>query len=379
MTVHFVYRSHYEGPMGLHHKVFDDESVLAWFQRHWEPIEGDASWAHAEEVLGTRVYGFNTMFRNIAEHSVPRPKTNSQLTEFLEEHLYVEGEILHSPHCVQVITDDDEIQLAYYFFDDAYLKRHGPLAALLLRDDWQLPTMAGEGTFQPQVKTQALRPKAKGEGTTYLVFHSYYDSENLDELLGPCRIDGVRLPDLARHLIAARPVEDQWPLELLLLRSQILPEARRGKPKEPEAAFLHALVDSPTDGASWMIFNDWLLEQGRPPVGTTLLDQGLRRSAQYPLTALEQFFSSDIKLVQEQLKDQFAVNRNALKRRAEKALVQTAEHVAQAYLHTDRWDDRDLYHQWFLFDDLWASAHPALAQSILRYADRWDVLTPGDD
>jgi hypothetical protein len=33
-----------------------------------------------------------------------------------------------------------------------------------------------------------------------------------------------------------------------------------------------------------------------------------------------------------------------------------------------------MYHQWYLFDDLWASAHPDLANAILRYASRWDVL-----
>jgi hypothetical protein len=44
-------------------------------------------------------------------------------------------------------------------------------------------------------------------------------------------------------------------------------------------------------------------------------------------------------------------------------------------LHTDRWDKRDLFHQWFLFDDLWAAAHPALADGVLKFARRWDVLS----
>ncbi len=43
-------------------------------------------------------------------------------------------------------------------------------------------------------------------------------------------------------------------------------------------------------------------------------------------------------------------------------------------LHVARWDKEDLYHQWYFFDDLWAAAHPDLANALLRYASRWDVL-----
>jgi hypothetical protein len=32
------------------------------------------------------------------------------------------------------------------------------------------------------------------------------------------------------------------------------------------------------------------------------------------------------------------------------------------------------YQQIFLFDDLWASAHPDLANSLLRYGAHWDPL-----
>ena len=58
-----------------------------------------------------------------------------------------------------------------------------------------------------------------------------------------------------------------------------------------------------------------------------------------------------------------------------KSLVQAERHVAQLCLHTDRWDDRDLYHRWILFDDLWAGAHAELAEAILQFATRWDVLS----
>ena len=30
------------------------------------------------------------------------------------------------------------------------------------------------------------------------------------------------------------------------------------------------------------------------------------------------------------------------------------------------------YQQWYLFDDMWAAAHPDLAASLLRYATSWN-------
>jgi hypothetical protein len=58
--------------------------------------------------------------------------------------------------------------------------------------------------------------------------------------------------------------------------------------------------------------------------------------------------------------------------------ITVADHVVQLCLHTDRWGKRDLYHRWVLFDDRWAGTNRNLADAILRYARRWDVLTTGD-
>jgi hypothetical protein len=35
MSVHFVYRSHYEGPSGKHVRRLDADSVLGWFRAVW--------------------------------------------------------------------------------------------------------------------------------------------------------------------------------------------------------------------------------------------------------------------------------------------------------------------------------------------------------
>jgi hypothetical protein len=52
-------------------------------------------------------------------------------------------------------------------------------------------------------------------------------------------------------------------------------------------------------------------------------------------------------------------------------LVAIDEHIAQFGFYPGG----GTYHQWILFDDLWAGEHEHLAQSLLRFESRWDVLS----
>src|SRR5262249_34346757 len=125
ISVYFVYRSHYEGPSGKHDRRLEGDSILRWFRAAWErakQAEDASEWVGAE--LGCSVYGFETIFVAARERSLPPPKSDRELKTYLTEHLYVEGEILYKPHALQVLTDDDEIELAYYFFDDHFLERN---------------------------------------------------------------------------------------------------------------------------------------------------------------------------------------------------------------------------------------------------------------
>ena len=55
-------------------------------------------------------------------------------------------------------------------------------------------------------------------------------------------------------------------------------------------------------------------------------------------------------------------------------LVQVGEHVVQLFAHEDNND----YDHWYVFDDLWGAAHPALANALIRYT-RWDMLSTGNE
>ncbi|MCC2670929.1 MAG: hypothetical protein K0Q72_3400 [Armatimonadetes bacterium] len=336
MSVYFVYRSHYAGPTCQHVRRFEDESVLAWFQARWEgAADPDAAYARVKELLGTDVYGFNSLFTAIAESSLPCPKTARQLAELLEEHLYYEGELLCKPHAIQVLTDDDELELSYYFFDDHYLERRPNATAYLLREDWRLPEGAAEGAVKP-VATSRVRPSGHGEGTVYLAFIAYYDSGSLSDQEGGYRIQGIHLPELCRYLAAHSP-QGEWPFELLLLRSQLTAdEAGNPLSQALEACGRLPLVhlyDDLGDGDSLT---------GGPQSAREVVESHLEESGEQP--------------------------------EERRSLVQVEEHVAQLCLHVDRWGDRDLYHRWILFDDLWLAANPALGNAILTYVKRWDVL-----
>jgi hypothetical protein len=330
MSVLFVYRSHYEGPTGKYVRRFEDASILDWFRARWRGASEEAAEQAAHTALGADVYGFDSLFNAIEEHDLKPPRSDSELRDYLDEHLWVEGEIVHTPHAIQVATDDDEIELAYYFFDDAFLVKDGAKAAFLLHESVELPATAGASGYKPRGESTPLGSKG-GEGAVYMTFLAY------DSLRGGYRIEGLRLPELRNYLIAAEPTP-LWPFELRLLRSRI--DADRS------------------------------------------LAEGLIACAGYPVADICN--SIDTSTIGFGPPDAAASELNGLLTQTwwtgstqdpGKSLLQSETHVAQLCLHTNRWGDEDLYHRWILFDDLWAGAHSDLAEAILRYATRWDVLS----
>lgn len=59
-------------------------------------------------------------------------------------------------------------------------------------------------------------------------------------------------------------------------------------------------------------------------------------------------------------------------RRPERTLIEVGEHLAQLALHSDGIGHRP----WYVFDDVWAGAHPDLAASLIHYAYHWDPGCP---
>ena len=359
MSAWFTYRSPYDALLGKHVRRLPDDSVLAWFQRNWncagKSEDEDEQHARAgdwlRDELETDPYGLSSIFTRAARDKIPAPTTEEELFGLLREHLYVEGDkdeqLLCRPGCIQVYTDDDNLDVAYYFCDDKYLSEYGTQAAFLLHEHWRLPTLSSPDGFVPKVPPRRLRKGGRGEGGTWLVTTSCCGKCELAELhkTPPAFLPGVRMPELPDFLRGHKAAVD-WPAEFVLLRIQM---------PEPGEVSNDDLWDA-LDRIVWFP-GRWVLE-------------GLEEVQQLERAEARRLLSDNrLQMVHEKGRP----NGNLCR-------IQTSAHLAQLcwlVAHAPQWSwGRNVYHQWYLFDDCWASANPDLAHGLLRFATRWDVLTP---
>jgi hypothetical protein len=331
--MYFVSRWREKSPLGKRVVAVPDATVLDWFRRGWgrdTPVE----WIANE--LGGDVYGLDSIFDEARKGSLPAPESMDELRGLLHEHLWVEADdkgdyIRLGEHALRVRTDDDEVDLAYYFIDDEAVAESPDRLAFLVNDVWPLPAGADDsGVFSSGVPVRSVRLEPAGPESVFSVrlpWESPDAARNLD-LAGAIEFVGLTLPGLAARLRAVdvTQVED-LPHDARLLRALIAPgEDDLGpalqryirlagySPSVPDASFLLAQA---TDGST---------ELSGPP----LLQ---------PIDSLTQ---------------------------SDKHILQAARYI----------DDFFGFDQWFLFDTQWASAHPDLARSLLRYAAHWDPYGP---
>lgn len=349
MPIWFVYRCPYDGPMSKHVRRLDGaDTLLEWFRSIWRPIpDRHAAYEYAEQILGTDVYSFGSHFFRIAEENLPIPETIDALHEQLESSLYV-GEYRATDDTIQAGTEDDEWAMVMYWFTDDFARRHPQRVMYLLREDWRLPDTAGPGGFRPAPGIKRLLPATSSEKSLYLVDHDISRCGDIDDFCSAERLPGLRLPDLVPWLLTQTQehLEEISGHQLVHIRRVVLQILEAGEGLE--GSFRRSLVESPTDEATWAAYSDWLADQDRPPASLHLLELALRQLSiepyengigPYPLRA------------------------------------QTNRHSASLVLPA-----RDaMYDQWFFFDDLWASENVDLANALLDYTGRWNVLDDFDE
>jgi hypothetical protein len=376
MPVYFAYRSFDLGPTGKYLKRFEDDAVLDWFRRHWEYLaveDSEQADDRLTEVLGCGGWFLWNPFQMAAEEGLRPPKSGKALMDLIRRCMG-EGDFTGSPHCLQVFTEEDGEGGALYYFDGHFLKQSAGLAAYLLHEDWRLPSGLGDGRFVPSVPTNAL-PPGGGSGATYIVILERESKYPLDDLMPGYRIEGMRLPELARHLCCCLPpVTDgcDWHGRLRQLPALMLAGAEAADPME--AAFLRAARAAPGDAVNWAAWSDWRQERGGEPPGISLLRDAFARLARIPGRYQDNLpRDADLDNSCRQLIDFEARHRDEL-RAAPRSLIHVEDHLAQMCLDVG-WTDEPYFSQWYFFDDLWASARPDLANAILRFAARWDVLS----
>jgi hypothetical protein len=371
MPVWHVYRSFDVAPTGKHLRRFDDDTLLEWFQRNWEYLaveDRDLADQRLIEVLGYGGWPLFMPFIQSAERGLPTPESIEDVVVRMRA-VFREDVISPSPHALEMMTEDDGEGGAVYFFDGHFLKKSGHRAAYLLHDDWRLPSGAGEGGFIPTDETKELEPAGDGPGATYAVFLVRESKYPIDDLMPAWRIDGVRLPGLAGHLLAVLP-DKAFPGYLRVLPALAFAGVSMREPMEE--AFLSAIRTNPSDAASWAAWNDWRSEGGMEPPGIGLLRDAFARMARLPGSVQDELVrkTSPRELLKIEKKHAAKV------RKTPKSLIHGEEHLLQMCLDGSRDDETGPYFgQWILFDDLWASAHPELADALLTWCARWDVLS----
>jgi hypothetical protein len=332
--MYFVCRWRYESPFSKRVVAVPEITVLDWFRRGWDHSDVDPyEWVDRE--LGGNVYGLDSIFDRARKRNLPRPDTIDDLRGLLHEHLYVEADdkadyIRLDGYALRVRTDDDEVDLAYYFIDDEVVAALPDRLAFLVHDTWPLPSDAAPPgvRFSHSVPVRTVPLASTGPESVFSVrlgWDAPDTSRNLD-LAGAVAFPGLTLRDLASHLSKADTAEaDSWPHEARLLRALIAAGEDDLGPALQRYARLPGYKPSPT-GTSHTAEQD-----GSRP----------------------------------QLPQPEAANTTSL--------IHLDTHIAQVARHID---DFFGYDQWFLFDTRWAAAHPDLARSLLRYAAHWDPLHP---
>ena len=137
-------------------------------------------------------------------------------------------------------------------------------------------------------------------------------------------VPSLRLPDLPTWLRQAK-VTERWSLELRALRA-MLPDKSESNALQNALCGIDAIA---VESFYQLPEGSWELVRSECEKSPPKLNQGDRTNS----------------------------------------VINVSSHFAQLCSHVDNTFG---HQQWFLYDDLWAAAHPELARSLMRYGLSWD-------
>jgi hypothetical protein len=312
MATNFILRSPYL-PANRSILRLDALSPLAWFQAIWPHLRNDAD-VTSKMLLGVeQLYGFDGFAEHVRNNEPAAPASLDELQRLLSQCWYSNNVECQDGY-VLVETDDDEVELAFWWVSDEVFLAEQERFACYATDS--LPLEIGEGGFDPECNTTVIGD-AGGDGAVFAVFATVWDSGNLCDLPGPVEVKGLRLPDLAAWLQTAPGDEEH------LLEIDWLALVARHNPKLDLPALLRRLAEACPQHVSnhWKEIHSGALSEEKLLKDVRWLGDG-----------------------------------------QPSVVVQDSPHAIEFRLY-----DGFNWNVWFLFDDLWASAHPTLAQSLLQF------------
>jgi hypothetical protein len=332
MRIYSAYRSN-QYPHNRLVKEFEAPSILALFQQFYDfvqPRAGRSSRDLVTQFFGAALYGCGWADAS-RQDKLARPQSLADLKAALATHWY-SNEVQVDEHCVVLFTDDDEIDLCWYVFDDVYAATYPERTALYTRYTADLPadTAPAVEVFTWPDDLSEITPAGGLAGRVYAVFVGVYDGGVIEDLEGAAVIEGLRLPDLLH-----------W------LRQTDRPTCQ----------------DYTYDGQFA------LLSKIARTLPTADAQELLENFVQRPLTSLSQTRSLD-----DVLSLEFpAILQLPPRNTPAKSTISVTDHLWEVHINSGDFATEAYYDYLALFDDLWAATHPTLAANLLRFAAGGDL------
>lgn len=346
MKIYFAYRSPYI-PNNRFLKEFEANSILDFFQKNWQQLSSD----NYEHFLGVDVYGFPIGYNENNDNKSEIPMFFDELAEQLSKGSVYCNEMLGNEHLLQVHIDDDEIELAWYVFDEIYKNENWDKLAIWFTP--KLPTIIEKTNkkFIPNGfetsnylghrklpyfyysnkwgwKFNRLQVADNANENCYLMSSAVYDGGNL-QAMQFIQLHGTNMQNLINDLkrLNFDVVKDYY---------------REFKNSEHHDYLPNGLDELHT---LKMLANQFDLHD---------LSTVIHKLNDYPL------------LIESGFLEHTNLQNRTVSQASEKSLINIHEHIAELSIF-----DGYCFNYYILFDETWATTYPDLAKSIQNFGTNW--------
>ena len=132
--IYFAARTPYNTASGRYVKKLKANSVLEWFQSHWNSDLGPV------DTVGSHFYVLHSLFSK--EGDVAPPQSLEEVVSVIKKRCY-NGGIVTQGDAIEFYTDDDESHLVYHWFTREFAEENPERVGFLIHDGW-LPTDVDE-------------------------------------------------------------------------------------------------------------------------------------------------------------------------------------------------------------------------------------------
>ena len=313
MAIYLAYRTPYKSKNRFL-KKFNYDSIIDFFQDNWDTLFNKTIKDH-KDLFGIWIYGF-TIHHTKPQKKINKPENFQELIKILTTEIYA-NTIIGNQECIQIFTDDDELELAWYLFTEKYKKDN--IESLQIWFEKTLPLDSSNEGEKLQQETKIIEPKGERDGSTYFISCWTRDNTNLEDLEGVYEIQGIRMPDLANFLRK---------------KQKIYIQNQSWNPGFDDLQYFQKIAKELTNST---------------------LKEIVEFAVKYPLDELLPDNNSRLKIQE--------IKNLKLYNKPEKSIINLGEHLCELSIDLENNEFKYIV----LFDDLWIKKHKTLAKSISNF------------